>query len=150
LAPEITGDTYRGLLEATLVDGKSASVVVRPSLERSSHLDEALKGLVPLVLEHLEVSEWPGTRLLRGTGLLTRFRWERGAVAWALGLTDSLSDWRQPGLPEDLCIYRADGTALLASIAHERDAFMLLSLEESRALLEATPGIVGLLSQDRG
>jgi hypothetical protein len=50
-----------------------------------------------------------------------------------------LFGWRQPELPEDLALLREDGTAVLASICHEHDAYLQLTDEEYERVVEAIP-----------
>ena len=49
--------------------------------------------------------------------------------------------WRQPDLPEDLCLLRADGSPWLATIAHEADGFLLLSEAEREDLNTRVPAL---------
>lgn len=41
-----------------------------------------------------------------------------------------LYDFQAPKLPEDLAIYRSDGSVLLGSIAHEHMGWMNLTVDE--------------------
>lgn len=71
-------------------------------------------------------------------------------VALSAVVTDVLADaatslyaWRQPELPEDLAFLRADGSVVLATIAHERDAFMELAPHEAARASDAVPWLRG-------
>ncbi|MCL6592265.1 MAG: hypothetical protein K6U80_20260 [Firmicutes bacterium] len=52
-----------------------------------------------------------------------------------------ISDWKQPKLPEDLCLLRDNGTPWLISIAHENDMYLEISIEEKEALINNIPDI---------
>ena len=59
--------------------------------------------------------------------------------------TGGLYDWIVPHRPEDLGFRRRDGSVWLASIAHERDAWLELELNELKELHEAYPEIEQIL-----
>ena len=52
-----------------------------------------------------------------------------------------LYQWVQPGLPEDPCFLRSDASPMLVTIAHERDAYLVVSQEEVDNLLVAVPSL---------
>jgi hypothetical protein len=77
------------------------------------------------------VSEWPGTELVGGqVALSTCYRFDEDFAKKFVSLNNRLFKWLHPSFPEDLCLFRNDGTPWLVSIAHERDAFVNLSEEE--------------------
>ena len=47
-----------------------------------------------------------------------------------LSAAKGLYDFQPPKLPEDLAIYRSDGSVLLGSVAHEHLGWMNLTVEE--------------------
>lgn len=47
-----------------------------------------------------------------------------------LATAKGLYDFQAPKLPEDLVVYREDGSVLLGSVAHERMAWMNLAANE--------------------
>lgn len=74
------------------------------------------------------------------------------ATIFEFALTDRVVDaisaasvglygWQQPELPEDPALLRADGSAILATIAHERDAYLELSEDEIAELTKTLPGL---------
>ena len=77
-----------------------------------------------------DVSEWPGTSLIRG--FAQKFVYDLNAVSIELLIAAANSPfyWQQPILPEDLCLLRSDGSALLVTISHEHDIYLQLKEEE--------------------
>lgn len=56
-----------------------------------------------------------------------------------------LYDWTAPELPDDLALLRSDGSAWLASIGHERDAWLELTQTEWKELQQSEPSVAALL-----
>lgn len=108
----------------------SGSLVIRdvPREETQEWLS-LLNVLQPYVFKQEDVTEWPGTKLLEGNAILFRFRFNLESASRLRLHASSLFDFIEP-YPEDLCLYRADGSPLLISIAHERDAYLELSQGE--------------------
>ena len=129
LNAEPVDELFRSLLTFTLELGHEASVTVHPTISQSANLQQAIAVLSPYLVDESEVVEWPGTRLLSGTARLLRLKWNPRVVSAVLSLSTDLYSWKQPELPEDLCVYRMDSSPLLATITHEQDAFLCLSQE---------------------
>jgi hypothetical protein len=77
-----------------------------------------------------EVDRWPGSGVIKGTVALYKYRLESGLVDLLLSTSKGLYDFQAPKLPEDLAIYRADGSVLLGSVAHEHLGWMNLTADE--------------------
>jgi len=86
--------------------------------------------------------------LLEETADVLTFRLERAVVALLAEHASSLYDWRQPELPEDLCLLREDGDAALVTIAHEHDAYLILSPAELDRLEAEIPQVAATLIED--
>jgi hypothetical protein len=132
LGDPVDGPAYRELLQFMLSAAVSFSLTVhgRPS---SSMLD-ALRDLKPFAIDVREVNEWPGTQLLPGfTATLYTYSTTRESIAQLARLARGLYDWQNLELPDDLCFYRADGTVILTSVAHEDHADIVLTESEERA-----------------
>lgn len=56
-----------------------------------------------------------------------------------LGLAERLFAGQSPARPEDLAFYTGDGRCWFGSIAHEREAFVVLDSEELSAFRDAVP-----------
>ena len=136
-----TGETYRGLIAFLFQHGASCSVVLRHDAPITQAQQEFLDAALPFLLAQAVRSEWPGTRLLGGTAEVLTYRlapeMERIFLA-----AQGLCDWQSPALPEDPAFYRADGSLLLGTIAHEDDGFLELSAEEHAALYQSVPTLL--------
>src|SRR5260221_10591169 len=84
----------------------------------------------PHLIEAAARSEWPGTGLLGHTATVYRYRLSPGMLDCLKAGSRRLYGWLQPTLPEDLAMYRPDDSVLLASIAHESDAWLKLHESE--------------------
>jgi len=60
------------------------------------------------------------------------FRYDSDSISLLQRTARCLYSWQLPYLPEDLILYREDGSLLLGSIGHEYDAWLSLSDEECR------------------
>jgi len=141
LASEPSGTQYARLLSAAVAVCPHASLVVRPEIGLSERGERLLRALERFGLARSQVMEWPGTRLFDHAATLCWFDYGGPSQDGLLEFADALYQWRQPELPEDLCLYRADGSAWLATIAHERDAFLDLDEAEHARLLRTVPGL---------
>ncbi|PIE57119.1 MAG: hypothetical protein CSA34_00450, partial [Desulfobulbus propionicus] len=54
---------------------------------------------------------------------------------------EGLYEWQQPKQLEDLCFLRQDGTTLLATISHENDDYLELTLEGYREFVRLMPSL---------
>jgi hypothetical protein len=112
----------------------SVSFVLRDTVVATEDaLQQCVAAMLPHVIERKIVSEWPGTRLFGHTAELLTCGNVRAIVEVMKQYTASLFDWVSP-LPEDPVFYRADGSPLLVTIAHERDAFVNVNEHELRLL----------------
>ncbi len=136
---EPRGDLLRRLIRAVAERSSSVMVVLRDDLGVSETASSLLARLEPHVIERRRSSSWPGTTLLDEDATTIRFRPVAPVLDQILSAADGLYEWQQPSLPEDLAFLRDDGTAILASISHERDAFLELDDEEYQALTRDIP-----------
>lgn len=149
LLEEPRGDVLRRLLRSTASFATSAMLVLRDDLQLSEAGQSLLGRLQPHRLETRRGSAWPGTVLLGSEATLLRFALTEPVLEALLGAAEGLYGWQQPALPEDLALVRADGTVCLASISHERDAFLELTDGEYASLVKAVPELT-TLARPRG
>lgn len=95
----------------------------------------------PHLRERRMVSEWPGTQLIGHEAELRQYFVTPSLVAALAGAVDRLYAWQEPDFPEDLCLYRDDGSPWLATIAHESDAYLTLHDDELDEVLKKVPGL---------
>ncbi|UZK66419.1 hypothetical protein [Sphingomonas sp. M1-B02] len=104
-----------------------------------------LTGAKPHLLGIDNVTTWPGSGGAKGTVPLWKFSMGAGLLD-LLAQSKGLYHFQAPRLPEDLAVYRSDGSVLLGSVAHEHTGWMNLTAEE-----KADPrlGLVELRLKDR-
>ena len=132
---EPTGEMLEQLLICSLSYCETFSVVVRHTIDVAASALQVLEELQPFLVTKLEESEWPGTELLDETATVCRFKLTKETLGILCHASDSLFSWMQPELPEDLCLFRPDGTPWLVTIAHEKDGYLELSTDEMNYLV---------------
>jgi hypothetical protein len=130
----LTEERYKKLLYCLIEEIPYFSLVVRETLELDIKGREVLNLLRPFLISEENVSEWPGTKLYNGTAKLRIFRFNNETVSIILDFSSNIFDWKQPFLPEDLCLLRDDKSALFISISHEKDFYFELTDIEYRIL----------------
>ncbi len=119
----------------------SLSLVVRTSLMLSASGYLVLEKLNPFLVEISEVNKWPGTILLGGTASLYKFAYNRESGTLLKEVASNVFDWIQPDFPEDLCLYRPDGSVWLTTISHERDAYLSVTSIETEEIKLICPDL---------
>ena len=128
-----------------------ALLVIRSRDDSASH---SLQGLNQYLVSEQQASEWPGTHLLplmgrTQTGTVLTYSYS-AAVASILGdLADGLYQWLSPELPEDLALLREPDNVWLASVAHEADGWLELTMDEHAVLLSRVPGLEDYIGSGR-
>lgn len=140
ITSEPAGIVFRALLEIAGKFSTLGLVVVRPGEElepTAVRLLSELKSFGDFPVELL--SEWPGTKLLEGIARVQKFRIDPTVFRLLQTTAESLCDWQHPRLPEDLCLMRNDSSPILVTIAHGRDAYLVLSEEEAAEIQRHIP-----------
>lgn len=142
LLEEPRGESYQQLIHASLDYGDQFLLVINSSINFDESVRQVMDKLNTHLLRQTQESEWPGTKLIGGdTALVSRFSLCTETAAILSASAEGLFDWLEPELPEDLCIFRSDGSPWLVSISHERDAFFVLTDEEKKTLVKEVPGL---------
>jgi hypothetical protein len=139
---------YRQLISVAGESCSRALLVIRDSVGLSTTGKHTIELLAPYLSQTNRRSSWPGTQLLAGEATVYEFALSADASALIERTVSRLFEWQQPDQPEDLCLLRQDGSAWLASIAHEHDAFMVLSPDEARQLAALAPDLWSLLQPE--
>jgi hypothetical protein len=135
LVDEPTGDDYRALLTCARSQCDTAVLTV----DTARDLDPAGQELVDRLASQLRSETRSGeTRLLRYD--LTQ------ECIDLLGQAPGLFAWRQPGLPENLCLLRPDGSPWIVSIAAERIGYVEFTPFEKLLLGRVAPGLAAVLA----
>jgi hypothetical protein len=117
--------------------------VQRGGIRFAASAKALLAELAPHLRQEQSVSEWPGTRLLKGSATQREYELAAATVAILERAADGLYDWRQPARPEDPVFWRRAGGPWLVTIAHERDAYFEVTEAEREGLLRSLPGCLG-------
>ena len=138
---EPIGKIYSKLLNQSLQYCDAFLFVVRPSMPQSESLKKIIEDLQSHIVNKEDKSEWPGTKLINNTATIYKFKLNHETVDFLTSKTHNLYSWLQPDLPEDLCLLRADKNPWLVTISHEKDGYLLLSMQEKENLVKAIPGL---------
>jgi hypothetical protein len=138
IAAEPAGLTYRALRACAQPCCGTFSLVWRHQLSFDASAADVARALRPFPAEEIETSEWPGTQLIGHSATLRKYRLSPDSVR-ELTRAGGLFGWQSPARPEDLAFYARDGRCWLASIAHEREAFVVVEPDELAALRAAAP-----------
>ena len=145
LRNEPLGPLYKRLIRIATLETSHAYLITQTD-PVSESVRNALAVLEKEEVRRRKVREWPGT-VLSGSrsATLHEYSCTRNLANALTRLANGLYDWIEPNLPEDLGFLRSDGSAWLASIAHERDAFFELSRLELERLLNREPHLNSLV-----
>jgi hypothetical protein len=120
---EPQGKVYAALLSFALQRNSLFSLVWRDQLDFAASAVSVAQTLQPCLLKQRRSHQWPGTELVGHLATVRLYRMSSSAVS-VLTEADRLYAWIAPERPEDLAFYTTEGVPWLASIAHERDAFV--------------------------
>ncbi len=110
-----------------------------------------LQDLEPYVTARRDSQSWPGTTLLageKGAATVVTFRLAPDVISSLTSAASRLYGWRQPQLPEDLCLLRASGEPSLVTISHESDGYLVVDDSEFALLQRDAPGMAALLRKE--
>jgi hypothetical protein len=142
-----TGDIFYGLLDYGITICDKALLVVKIQNHLSNEGKKVLSILEDFLIEKKEMSEWPGTRLFDSVALVYEYVYNVDFVSQIKTYSKSIYDWRQPALPEDLCLIRPDMTPWLVSTTHEHDCYLFMSSREYDSLAKCLDNITMLLGE---
>ncbi len=134
------GETYKALLKFAVAHCQSFSLVWRYKMRLKPAEDEMFAALAPFLISERDTKKWPGTELLSGKATIRHYK-VAPQVLPVLYRADSLYSWQHPKLPEDLAFYLPNGENWLASVAHEKMAWVADSKLSVETLLKAVPGL---------
>ena len=143
---EPKGRLYRMLLDQAAKTCPAFLLVRRPAEPLSPSGDDVQKRLSAFLISEKQSSGWPGTQLLGHEATVFKYEFRPDSLKILTRSASRLFQWRQPELPEDLCLLRQDGSPWLVSIAHESDAYLELSGDEERQLSAEMPELRALLT----
>src|SRR6202142_1561821 len=116
LLDEPTGPDYAGLLECALVQCSTAVLTVR-----QGEMDPEGQATVESLARFQQAKSIPAA------GSLVRYALSRESVTVLQEATGGLYGWQHPGLPDNLCLYRGDGSPWLVSSAGAHIGYLEVS-----------------------
>ena len=141
LAEPIHG-TYEKLIWFSLRYCDKFQYVVPHHINQNRSVQEIIKKFEKFQISIKEKSEWPGTKLLRGTATVYQYVLNEESTILLIDSNNSLYSWVQPDFPEDLCLIRTDNTSWFVSTTYERDGYFELAPDEMSELEELIPGLI--------
>jgi hypothetical protein len=135
LLDEPTGPDYAGLLECALVQCTTAVLMVR-----SGDLDP--EGQVTLE----SLARFQQNKNVTAAGSLVRYALSRESITVLQEATGGLYGWQHPALPENLCLYRGDGSPWLVSSAAAHIGYLEVSPFEKLLIGRTAPGLIAVLA----
>lgn len=121
---------YRDLIDLAFDTCDEFILVVRRNIDISDNMNNVLKKLKPFLKEVKEQFEWPGTiDLSEQPALVYYYGTGNNAKEILKQASNSLHEWIQPHLPEDLCFIK-NSKPWLINISHERLSYILTEDKE--------------------
>lgn len=139
ITKELREGRYRAILQEGLRHCSRFSLVQRRECIMDDCGESLLRALEPYLRNERFASEWPGTKLLNGTAVVREYELVEESAKILETAVHGLYEWSQPSRPEDLVLWRRDGEPWLVTIAHEHDAYFLLTPTEHDQLSRAVP-----------
>jgi hypothetical protein len=135
LLDEPTGPDYAGLLECALVQCTTAVLTV-PSSEMDPEGQATVESL----------ARFQQAKMITAAGSLVRYALSRESVTVLQEATAGLDGWQHPGLPDNLCLYRGDGSPWLVSSAGAHIGYLEVSPFEKLLIGRTAPGLIAVLA----
>lgn len=140
LISEPSDQTYADLLRFGMQFCASFSLTWRDQAQFNQSTSDIENILRPFLLRESYTDKWPGTKLYDAKARVRFYRFTDQSLEILLR-PSSLYAWLEPDLPEDLALYKTDGSCWLLSIAHELDSAISDEQISITSLRTAVPGI---------
>jgi hypothetical protein len=141
ITEEPRDEVYRALVDFCAARAATVLLVLR----EMDWLDDSARAFISQfqksALQEQNATEWPGTKLTSRTATLFRYRITPDLIDYLKTNADGLYEWQQPERLEDLSFLREDGSTLLATIAHEHDAYVVMTPAEYKGLSQSLPAL---------
>ena len=115
----VKGKAYKEFIDLVSSFSDKFLLVEREDMDSNDNLKRVLKRLEIALIEIKEQSEWPTTML--GEGAIAKvyyYKVDSNTKNILKEESDSLFEWEQPKLPEDLCFMKND-TVWISTCSHE-------------------------------
>ena len=144
---EPRNDLFHTLIDFAQRKCRFAWLVIRPTINLDGNGEQALQLLNQYLYQTVNAKEWPGTKLLTGTGRLHKYFFSLEFAKEIKSISNGLYDWIQPHLPEDICFMVDENTPWLVSISHERDGYLVLSEQDVQEITSQIPELISILEK---
>jgi hypothetical protein len=144
IVAEPKGQTYIDLLIFAAARCEYFSLVWRDQFKFEPSAYQIKHALKPFQISNVRTDEWLGTKLIGHSAIVRSYRISGESIE-LLNVAGSLYSWLQPNLPEDLAFYSSGNVGWLASISHERRAWLL---DETLLPQEVCANVSGLKIRD--
>lgn len=134
-----SGDAYRQLIDVAFDKSERFHLVVRKEFALSDRAKQLLDDLKPSLMKKVTSSEWASTVLVEGTADVYYYKADQHAHDVLQRAANTLYDWQQPDLPEDVAFFKAQGEAWLAASSREAHCHLTITHEELQQLAEKIP-----------
>jgi hypothetical protein len=141
IVKEPQGNIYKALIDYCSIHARCVLLVIRDADWIEPSINSFMEKFQVALISREQATEWPGTKLLSGTATVFRYNITPDMVKYLKTEVDGLYEWKQPKQLEDISFIRHDASTLLATIAHENDAYMELTSQEYSELLQLIPGL---------
>ena len=135
LLDEPTGPDYAGLLECALVQCTTAVLTV-PLGDMDPEGQATVESL----------ARFQQAKSVTAAGSLVRYALSRESITVLQEATGGLYGWQHPGLPDNLCLYRGDGSPWLVSSAGAHIGYLEVSPFEKLLIGRTAPGLIAVLA----
>jgi len=143
IVTEPVDDLYDRLISFVAERSSTFSLTLVDVARKNVHALSVVESLAPHLIRSEETRVWPRTELMEGyTALYHTYRVAGAALAAIRKLSRRLYAWQAPDFPDDLCFYRPDGSYVLTTTAHEREADLDLTDSDYRQLQAELPELV--------
>lgn len=136
LLDEPSGAAYRSLIEAALAECSTGVLTVG-----GGSMAQVGRELVESLWPHLAAAPVTGPG-----GQLVRFRLVSESAALLTAAADRLFAWRRPQLPDNLCLFRSDGSPWMVTIAAEGLGYIEMTALERVRLAHTAPQVASVLA----
>lgn len=134
------------LLNHGLIYCDKCSFILRSDQDMSSELKSFMASIQPFLISSNDTSEWPGTRTLDIVQIYY-CKYIKQLIPVFKEILQAGYNWWESDLPEDLCLYRTDGTVWLGSTVHEGYGWLNLNTKELETLKYSYPEIYDMLEK---
>ena len=139
---EVRNELWYKLLDISLFFCDKFLFVIHDDFKKSENLNLILKELDHFLIISEIKSNWPGTEILFKQVQVNTYIFNEITKVIIIKYSNSLFDWQQPDLPEDLCLINRNNKPWLINIAHEDDAYMDINEDEKEKLHYLIPELI--------